>query len=387
MIFTHPIMNVQTCLATSRRNSLVDVITNTLGTNFTIAPTSMYNLDKAQSDSAVLPISSTVQSAHTIPANYFGDGPCRLIGHGFEVHDVTAEIYKQGTLTVFEVPQAVADREAVTVKAQTVNGQAYAQTNQDICNIQRFPTSLAQIMTYPSTKQWDAKEGAYVVVPFSGHENPALQSEYRTPFVNTATLNAADVPGSVNIGARSIGNYASGGVANEPFVFLSNQYAPMHSRGVYLTGLNANSTFTVTTNFYFESFPFAESELVSLARPSCPFDPKALALISLIMQQLPVGVPVSENPLGEWFWEAVETALPYLGGAASAIFPMAAPLIGGAQAAAQKYAAKQVKNYKKQELDRKQRKAAVKNEVKQLVKNEVAIRNEAKQGGKRAGNK
>jgi len=385
MIFSHPILNVQTCLSTTRRNSVIDTVTNGVSTNFTIAPTSIYSLDAAQSQSAILPIAGTVQTSHSIPANYFGDGPCRLIGHGIEVHDVTAEIQKQGTLTVFEVPQNVADREAILVRAQTVNAQSYGQTNQDICNLMRFPSSLAQIMTYPSTQQWEAKEGAYVVIPFSGHENPALQAGYRTPFVNTAPSSVIDLPTAVNTSARAIGTYASGGVAGEPFIFLANQFAPMHSRGIYLTGLNANPTYTITTNFFFESFPYAESELVSLARPSCPFDPKALALISIIMQQLPVGCPVNENPLGEWFWEAVETALPFLGGAASALFPLATPLIASAQSSASKYAAKQVKQYKKQELDRKQRKAAVKNEVRQLVKNDVANQQAVREG--RAKNK
>ena len=46
------------------------------------------------------------QYALTIPVTYLR-GKSRLIGMGFEIHDVSPELYKQGTITAFQVNQAV----------------------------------------------------------------------------------------------------------------------------------------------------------------------------------------------------------------------------------------------------------------------------------------
>ncbi len=369
MISSSPMLDQAVCYLTTRRNAVVDTIVPGVSTNFTIAPVVMTNFTAAQSGAFPLPLTGAETYFHTIPEEYFTDGPCRITGMGIEVHDVTADIYKQGTITICEVPQSTAEKEAVTVKAQTVAGQTYASTAIDICPLSRFPSSLAGMMSYPTTKQWDAKEGAYVVIPFTGHENPPCLAEYRQPWLNANSQSEQDLPNQLNTLSRYIGAYAAGGTNGDPFVFNAHFYSPMHTRSIYITGLNENSTFTVTTQFYLESFPLENSPLQSLADPSCPFDPKALALISHIMQEMPVGVPVRENPLGEWFWSAVESVLPFLGVAASAIFPEFSPMIAAAAASGAQYASRQLAKPKPRK--RKEKKAALKNEIKQVAKSEA----------------
>lgn len=387
LVYSQPILDQSTIYSCTRRNAVVDSISVGVSTNAVLSPVSMYNFTNAQATAVGgLPFAPVESFHHAIPDSYFQDGPCRLLGMGFEIHDVTAEIYKQGTISCFEVPQSTADKETAFVVAQTIGGVAYVGTPVEICRLQRYPSSLDEIMMYPGSVQWDAKDGAYVVIPFTGHENPPVLAEYRTPLLNTTPSSVMDATDTLNTTARYLGAYASGGVAGDPFVFNAHAYAPMNSRGALITGLNAESTFTITTRFYFECFPVQSSPLQTLAAPSCSFDPKALALISLMMRSMPVAVPVKDNPLGEWFWESVEAALPVLGTVASTLFPEFSPLIAAGSAMGTKYAAeKNAKRKKKkiaaaeQLLAQNRRKTkplpplppVIKQEVKQVAKSEA----------------
>jgi len=79
-----------------------------------------------------------------------------------------------------------------------------------------------------------------------------------------------------------------------------------------------------------------ETDLVVLATPSAPFDPLALELYSRCIRDMPPGVPLSENPLGEWFANVlgkVSELAPVIGDAVGAFVP-GASLIGKAVGAA-----------------------------------------------------
>jgi hypothetical protein len=382
MIYTWPILNDRTCnYVGTRHQNVVDTIATAASTDSFIAPLGIYRFTEVQANSGSLPFNGVAAQTHAIPATYLSDGNARLIGMGFEVHDVTADIYKQGTLTVFEVPQTTADVENVVIKPLTYGATAVAQTNATVLELDRYPSTLSAIMTYPSSRQWDCKEGAYVVIPFTGHENPPLSVRYQTPWINTTPSLPTDStdPLALNNTVRAIGRAAA--VLNEPLGFFPNAYAPVNSRGVYLTGLNEKSTFTITTSFYIESFPVQSSELLPLAQPSCPFDPRALALISTVMKQMPVGVPLEDNFSSEWFWEAVQSALPVLGTVASALFPEFSPMIAAAAAGGTSFAARQLGQKPKKKKVQKQ---ALKNEVKQMVAQDVKALGTAQQRGQPA---
>jgi len=308
----------------------------------------------------------------SIPADYFSAGPNRLIGWGVEVRDVTAEIYKQGTLTICEVPQTTADVELVNVHDGGVfNGCV------NMMRLQKFPDTLSDAMTFSNSLQWEAKEGCYVVAPFQGHENPSKYCEYTAPIINKEAETNCDVPGADNVEAIwapvfqsfTLNKNRGAKTTLDPLVYATpNFVAPINSKAVYLTGLNANSTFTVTVSWYFETFPNNNSDLQPLAAPSAPFDPKALAMISSTMANLPVGCRISENPLGEWFFEALEAAIPAIGTVASVAFPEFSPFILPAQKIASAAVSKKIT----EDRARAQRKAALKNEVKKDVKSELS---------------
>jgi hypothetical protein len=92
-------------------------------------------------------------------------------------------------------------------------------------------------------------------------------------------------------------------------VFTPNfKSEPVHLVGAFMTGLSQETTLTVTWNVYYETFPSVdEREILVLATPSARYDGKALEVLNYALATLPVGVPASMNPLGEWFWNVVDT--------------------------------------------------------------------------------
>jgi hypothetical protein len=384
MVYTWPILNEAVINQTNRVNNRVDtILVQGSGATSLVGPTTIYNYSPAEAAASLTLSPAAGVVSHEIPNIYFGDGKIRLLGMGFEVHDVTADIYKQGTLTAFEVEQTIDDKETVNIVAQNIPplpnplSKSYLATSTEVCLMQRFPSTLDQIMIFPTSEQWDAREGAYVVVPFNG-DNDSTYAEYRQPWINAFNLVGPDLPNNISSpsSTRFLGDFDDNQTTGQQMVFYPQCYAPVNSRGVFLTGLNANSTFTITTCFWIESFPSSTlSPLLPAARPSCPFDPKALALISVVMKKLPIAVPVKDNGLGEWFWEAMEWALPTIGATASAFFPEAIPLIAPATAAATDYAVRQTEANRKKKAANK----AAQRQIRQNIDKEIDKRLKANQ--------
>jgi len=268
---------------------------------------------------------------------------------GFEVRDVTAELYRQGTLTAFQVPQSTAEPQTFyVVNAQpppaeddklVTKGKAApmapvaSPTPIDGLPLKKFPSKMSEIMTLAGTRQWEAREGAYVVLPFNGRDNFNGQPTYDVPLVYVDTESAGERTNLVNTAPFNIGSWTDPISDTQPVVFDANKFVPFDSKGILLSGLNAESTFTINVIYYLESFPGPDNpQLISLALPSCPRDEAALELISVATQDLPIAVPVSENGLGDWFAEVVAEAAPWVGTIGGAI-PGVGPAISAAAAA------------------------------------------------------
>jgi len=101
---------------------------------------------------------------------------------------------------------------------------------------------------------------------------------------------------------------------------------PLHMGGAIFTGLSDTTTLTLNVNTFHESFPSpAENDILVLATPSATYDPVALEMFSHSLSSMPVGVPASENGLGDWFLGAVADAAEFLAPLAVAL---GQPVIG-----------------------------------------------------------
>jgi hypothetical protein len=223
-------------------------------------------------------------------------GSGRLVGYGFEVHNTTAEIYKQGSVAVYR-QQAYAPTEQtfLTVGTGTAN-----EGTQDFTMVRFPPATNADALLLNGTQQWEAKDGCYVPSAFMSAENPAL------PISNaTVMITAAEVDDQEGLVANTALNVVQPVVTAGPFntfIAPSLRVHPIHQSGAIFTGLSNNTTLTINANIYYEAFPYTyDKDILVLAKPSCQYDPKALLYYSELMQSAPVGVPVRMNGLGDWF--------------------------------------------------------------------------------------
>lgn len=253
-------------------------------------------------------------------------GMSRVVGMGFEVHNTTAEMHKQGSVTVYRMPnqgnlmQTVVSNNAGTYRASYVGH-----------NFRLPPTQPQTAMLLKGTMTWEAKDGCYVVPTLSSINNP--------------------IRGLSTIGAIHTGS--GGGDATNacaaPWVTVNGQAAPAASlltpqlrknsnvdtSGAFFTGLSAETTLRIVLKVYVERAPTStESSLAVVATPSAAYDVAALELYSKAMSVLPVAAKVGENAKGDW-WRAVlrvlsEAAVP-LSMLATPFFP-AAPAVGAAVA-------------------------------------------------------
>jgi len=237
----------------------------------------------------------------------YTQGSGRLVGCGFEVHNTTAELYLQGTCTAY---RQQADFPAKTdYFGYTTSTNAY--TSFSGVNMRYPPISQAEAMLLQGSRQWTAEEGVYMAGQFMTMENPAYPIDASSPVIlGTAS---DDVEGSI---ATSLVNIPVSGPVGPGSLcsVASNRVHPIHQSGCIFTGLSYQSTLTINWNVYYESFPSAaEPSIVVLAKPSARYDFDAMQLYSRIISELPVGVPVRENGLGDWFLDAATKAAQYIG--------------------------------------------------------------------------
>lgn len=237
-------------------------------------------------------------------ADEFTQGAGRLIGIGFEVHNTTAEIYRSGAISPYRM--MANDPTPVTMMAAS----ATKRLSFSAVPVRYPPKNVAEAMIIPGTKQWEAAEGCYVVGAFHTIENPARPQGTTTPIIE-ATLND-DYDGTLNVSqinfVKPTAMLGPVGAPITPF-----RVHPIHQSGAILTGLSPQTTLTINWNVYYESFPGpAESALLPLAMPSAPYDPAVLTLYSKLTSELPMGVMVKENGLGDWFLNAAGEAARFI---------------------------------------------------------------------------
>jgi hypothetical protein len=298
------------------------------------------------------------------------DGCARVIGCGFEVVNTTAPLYKQGQVAVYQQPTPtpqdthaalymhtsstlspeemkegckcgvedgklcaeVREKRRKSLELETcpvhdkVSGKGpedpmaaalYAQAlgHVDTWLTPTPPKNLAATTKLAGTAMWEAEAGVYVPLQMNTTLNPA-----KTQLPCTAMVINADTqrngytalglaPSVYEVAATDVIGPAKAGAAGnvQPILASGTHISPFNIGGAYFTGLSPQTTLQINVKWFIERFPTPyENDLVVLARPSSPFDPRALELYGLAMNKLPVGVKQGENPLGEWFSDVLD---------------------------------------------------------------------------------
>lgn len=239
-------------------------------------------------------------------------GVYRLVYSGFEVVNTTAQIYKQGAVTVYEYGHSYENAQAtipfsvdsaVTPAAIVPNSLA---TNQ----FRSPPNTIAEAKIMPGAHTWAAQDGCYCTAKFLG-ENPFQSVTNRNYIIQQNNPKAGSASGyNLTQQDYTVGSFISPGflgpyqttITGSPNAQYGGKpgmtaapathFSRMTTAGAYFTGLSPQTTLFVTWRVGIERLPAANKPtFLALAQPSATFDPNALLLYNLIANHLPPGCP------------------------------------------------------------------------------------------------
>jgi len=234
----------------------------------------------------------------TLDASYLTN-PYRVIAKGFEVYNTTPDLYKSGAVVVYQQP--VADFNVAST-AHYVQTGLPAWGSLRTLLMDAPPASASEALKLPSSRQWDAREGCYVISKLHSCELPPHLGDYTMPmyYVNS--------PSDVTMYGGSMGTQAW--VSTTPALFvlvpLDWNWTNFNQDGAIFTGLSPQSTLTINFRMFVEVFPTTSSSLVNFAHPSPQYNMAALDLYNEISYKAPVGVEVKFNGLGDWFMDGIK---------------------------------------------------------------------------------
>lgn len=232
----------------------------------------------------------------------------RLIGVAVEVHNTTAEVYRQGSLSVAMLPPTADDVQSMTL----IDTNAAPWESKDFqCDSSTYlPSYVADVKSVPQSGTWEARKGVYMIPRLSkGSINPTSATPNRATLVRYKTTG-----GSAACCTIPQFNEATIGTNPMPYYhgFGSSSFSPMCA---FFSGLSDQTTLTVTFRCLVEYFPTVSSEMISLTSPSARHDPKALAAYCAVAESAPYAVPVGSNASGDYFRDVVGAAaqlIPYV---------------------------------------------------------------------------
>jgi len=267
-------------------------------------------------------------------------GVYRIVYSGFEVVNTTAQIYKQGAVTVYEYGHSYETSQIAGVGDNTsadppTRHQSYA-SNTFRCP----PNSIAEAKIMPGSHTWPAQDGCYCTGKFLG-ENPFQAATMRNYVIQQNMNKAGTASGYLpSPDGPDVGSFVSPGLVGDTFLNVfgpgiansksaynaapATHFSRMSTAGAYFTGLSPQTTLFVTWRVGIERLPAANKPtFLALAQPSATFDPNALLLYNLIANHLPPGCPQGWNDLGKWFNTIANVA--------KNVIPGAFPLVSTAQ--------------------------------------------------------
>jgi len=293
-VFTMPIMHTSTTssVTTNAAWTQADVTAATIVG--AMGPLNIYS-GAAGNTLQPEPLAPATNVYAALPAalNYdLSGGISRVLGVGFEVTNTTAEISKQGSVTVYRMPQSVAPG---VIGVANAAGTSIGALYNSRCRMP--PQNLAQANLLKGTRTWDAASGVYVVGAQNSLVNELAQITNVAGFVQADAAPGAASRGYVTPYTQNAASAAVAALTPSP-----QQFSPFDTSGAYFTGLSPATILTVKYKVYVERAPtFAEPQLAVLASPSASYDGAALTLYSRCVSELPVATKVFDNASGDWW--------------------------------------------------------------------------------------
>jgi hypothetical protein len=242
-------------------------------------------------------------------------GAYRVIGAAFEIHDDTAELYKQGGSTFWRWPDYEEEYSLTFVKDVTVNGNAATTTGTSIHKMQRKPPqSSTAARLFPRSKTGLARDGAYVVGTMRDSVLPMARiADARQIFCNEdlSTMSSSTTEADYNSMWISDPEYyttaAASSSADPRVLSVSHPHhdSGINPCGVIFSGLASQASLRLVVKYIIEQAPNGlDSQLIPLVTPSAAFDARALELYGRLVNTVPIGTSVFNNASGD-YWKGI----------------------------------------------------------------------------------
>lgn len=210
---------------------------------------------------------------------------------GYEVYNTTPDLYLGGSLVRYRVPTQARKANLFTISSATT---WFGPVNANV--IPPLPATESLATQYPDSVIDSAKSGTY-----QQHCIQDSVSDFKVAENACIHIAPADVAPTVGFTPNAITSLTSFGTLGPRPTLLGD----FDIVGTYFAGLPPQTTLKVRVRYIISMVPSSNSaSLVSLAKMSPPENPKLTQLVSLVQNKLPPGVPVTQNPGGEW-WKAV----------------------------------------------------------------------------------
>jgi len=230
------------------------------------------------------------------------NGISRITSIGMELTDTTPVIQKGGMVFVYKQPNNPRD-------AMVFEG--FSPVDAASCTFSGLmdtlpPSTLNNVQLMPETRNWAFEKGAYVVGRFSTVENPPRAVDYSPPVYTYVDDEGASNSSTLIYQQMVTSGIGFGGITL--FRPLGNRVYPIGRSGIWGSALPPGSTSNLTVVIETEGFPKPGSENSDLVIATQPMslDCLAIEIMSRSIAQLPPGVPVGENGIGEWFFKIVD---------------------------------------------------------------------------------
>jgi hypothetical protein len=308
-----------------------------------VAPTTTY-ADCALADNNTMYLAGP---APDFPTRY------RIFASGVEVINTSSALNKQGALAVVRTSSSI-DTEHNLVAIANGNGNVITSgpanpywnlPTTSFVRCRMPPATLAEADTSGAVR-WDASEGCYSVntyevgdLPFTIPTSVGFSTcSGERNLASAWTSQTADCLVSHNYSSVTSGSASAAVSDSNAGSLQAHHFSPRDNICMYLTGLAANSTFTVTFKYYVEMAPTlanpTAAALVPLLRPSPLMDEPALIIQQRASARLLPGVPAHMNSFGDFFTGLFNNILKPI---ASSVLPGVGPLLlNGAAAIANK---------------------------------------------------
>jgi len=207
-----------------------------------------------------------IASANLTPSVTDLVNPYRVIAKGFEVYNTTEELHRSGSVCVYSQPVADFNMAATGTFLDSIAPASFGAGKINLMDAP--PQTTSEALRLPSSRQWKAEEGCYVISKLHKCDIPVHLGDWTIPmYYNINPTDATMYAPAFGVTAWITGSPVLN-VINMPDCNWTN----FDQDGAIFSGLSPQTTLTINYRMFIYVFFTSSSALSYFANPSPIFD-------------------------------------------------------------------------------------------------------------------